>query len=92
MKKKLIEFSKVLICAILLTYFIAVAVGVRVVWDNPTQLGVFVGFVGAATTAAIGFYENKAKGENIIKIQKSYEQEGEPENDDPDDPQERGRR
>lgn len=75
--KRKIEFSKLILALVLSTYFIGVAVGVKVTFIDISQLGVLLAFIGAPTAAAIGFYAWKAKAENIIKIKKSNPEETE---------------
>ena len=69
-KKRKVEFSKLVLVLVLLTYFIGVYVGVKVTFIDFSQLGVLLAFIGTPTAAAIGFYAWKAKAENIIKIKK----------------------
>ena len=66
-----IECSKLVLWAVLLTYFGGFVVGVRAVVIDPSQLGVFVTYVGAPTATVIGFYSWKAKCENVVKIKKA---------------------
>ena len=44
--RRKIEFSKLVLSAVLLTYFAGFVVGVRVVILDPSQLGVFLAYVG----------------------------------------------
>ena len=61
--------TKVLLFSILLTYYIAFAVGVwAVVFKDVLQLQVLLTFVGGVTAAAVAFYCWKAKAENLLKI------------------------
>ncbi len=66
--KKKAEFTKVVIGGVMVLYFAAAAFGGVVVWLMPDMLGEWLAFVGAPTTAALGFYCWKAKNENIIKL------------------------
>jgi len=66
--KRRIEFSKFVLTLVLSTYFIGVYVGVRVVFQEFSQLYVLLTFIGAPTAAALGFYTWKARTENMIKI------------------------
>ena len=59
-----IEFSKLFLSAVLLTYFAGFGLGFWVVTIDPSQLGV-------PTAVAIGFYSWKAKAENVVKIKKA---------------------
>lgn len=61
--------TKVLLFSILLTYYIAFAVGVWVViLKDIYQLGTLLTFTGGVTAAAVAFYCWKAKAENLLKI------------------------
>lgn len=55
----------------LLTYFAGFVIGVRVVILDPSQLGVFLAYVGTPAATAIGFYSWKAKAENVVKIKQA---------------------
>lgn len=74
-KRRKVEFSKLVLVLVLLTYFIGVFVGVKVTFIDFSQLGVLLAFIGTPTAAAIGFYAWKAKAENIIKIKKDNPEE-----------------
>ena len=61
--------TKVLLFSIILTYYIAFAVGVWVViFKDVYQLGTLLTFTGGVTAAAVAFYCWKAKAENLLKI------------------------
>ena len=61
--------TKVLLFSILMTYYIAFAVGVWVViFKDVYQLGTLLTFTGGVTAAAVAFYCWKAKAENLLKI------------------------
>ncbi|MCM1374087.1 MAG: hypothetical protein NC245_03245 [Muribaculum sp.] len=61
--------TKVLLFSILLTYYMAFAVGVWVViFKDFYQLGTLLTFTGGVTAAAVAFYCWKAKAENLLKI------------------------
>lgn len=66
-----IEFSKIILFAVLCTYFVGLYVGVKIVYIDVTQLGVLLTYIGAPTATAIGFYSWKAKAENVVKIKKA---------------------
>ena len=76
-KRRKVEFSKLILTLVLLTYFIGVFVGVKVTFIDISQLGVLLAFIGTPTAAAIGFYAWKAKAENIVKIKKDNPEETE---------------
>jgi Na+/H+ antiporter NhaD/arsenite permease-like protein len=75
--KRKIEFSKLVLVLVLLTYFVGVYIGVKISLIDTSQLGVLLAFIGTPTAAAIGFYTWKAKAENVIKIKKSNPEETE---------------
>ena len=64
------ECSKLVLWAVLCTYFAGFGVGVWAVVLDVSQLGVFLAYVGTPTATVIGFYSWKAKAENIIKLSK----------------------
>lgn len=66
-----IEFSKLVLSAVLLTYFAGFVIGARAVAFDPSQLGVFLAYVGTPAATAIGFYSWKAKAENVVKIKQA---------------------
>ncbi|HCP14813.1 MAG TPA: hypothetical protein DIT32_03420 [Peptococcaceae bacterium] len=67
-KKKRPEFSKVIVAVVMVTYFVGVYIGARVVMAAaPDQLGSYLAFIGTPTATTIGFYCWKAKNENIHK-------------------------
>lgn len=65
------EFSKILLAAVMVTYFGVTVFSVFVVQENPELLGELLTFVGAPTAVAIGFYAYKAKCENVVKISRA---------------------
>ena len=65
------EFSKLVLSAVLLTYFAGFGLGFWVVTIDPSQLGVLLAYVATPTAVAIGFYSWKAKAENVVKIKKA---------------------
>lgn len=69
--RRKIEFSKLVLSAVLLTYFAGFIVGARAVILDPNQLGVFLAYVGTPAATAIGFYSWKAKAENVVKIKQA---------------------
>ena len=46
-------------------------IGARAVALDPSQLGVFLAYVGTPAATAIGFYSWKAKAENVVKIKQA---------------------
>ena len=55
--RRKIEFSKLVLSAVLLTYFAGFVIGARAVAFDPSQLGVFLAYVG--------------KAENVVKIKQA---------------------
>ena len=60
-----------LLMLVMATYFLGVAVGVKIVLEYPEQLGTLLTYIGAPTATVIIFYAWKAKAENVIKIKKN---------------------
>lgn len=71
------ECSKLVLWAVLCTYFAGFGVGVWAVVLDASQLGVFLAYVGTPTATVIGFYSWKAKAENVVKIKKANQEETE---------------
>ena len=67
------QFSKLVLGAVVLLFFAAGVFAAVVVWENPEHLGEYLAFIGAPTATAIGFYAWKAKAENVLKIGKTVE-------------------
>lgn len=82
MTKPKIEFSKLIMVSVMLTYFIALIFIMAVIWKMihvnnmsvSTAITSLCTFVGAPVSVAIGFYSWKAKNENVPKIEKSIQQ------------------
>lgn len=72
-----IEFSKLVLSAVLLTYFAGFGLGFWVVTIDISQLGVLLAYIGTPTAVVIGFYSWKAKAENVVKIKKANPEETE---------------
>ena len=72
-----LEFSKLILSGVLLTYFAGFGVGLWAVVIDISQLGVFLAYVGTPTATAIGFYSWKAKAENVVKIKQAHPEETE---------------
>ena len=68
--RRKIECSKLVLWAVLCTYFAGFGVGVWAVVLDVSQLGVFLAYVGTPTATVIGFYSWKAKAENVVKIKR----------------------
>lgn len=69
--RRKIECSKLVLWAVLLSYFAGFGLGFWAVLVDISQLGVFLAYVGTPTATAIGFYSWKAKAENVVKIKKA---------------------
>ena len=66
-RRKVREFTKVVVAAVLATYFVGLVVGTIVVISAPDQLYAYLAYIGTPTAATVGFYCWKAKNENIAK-------------------------
>lgn len=75
MKKKSPNFTKVVLVAILLTYFIGIATGVYVTVNDHSQFGIFATYIATPTTMIITLYCWKARAENMIKLKQGYPEE-----------------
>ncbi|WP_373220868.1 hypothetical protein [Mediterraneibacter gnavus] len=70
--EKKLQATKIIVFSIMLTYYIAFAVGVWVVLAKDFyQLSVLLTFVGGVAVFAVAFYCWKSKAENLEKIRKS---------------------
>lgn len=74
-KKKHFEFSKALLLAVMILYFVAVGIGVKLSFVDYTNYSTLAMLVGAPTATTIGFYAWKAKAENVIKLKKENPEE-----------------
>ncbi|MCD8390480.1 MAG: hypothetical protein LUD03_01400 [Firmicutes bacterium] len=84
MKKHLTEFSKIILCLVMFTYFIGIAFGMIIIlkmvssgnssYISTALCGLF-SYIGAPVAVAIAFYSYKAKAENIEKIRNSNNEE-----------------
>lgn len=69
-------FTKILVFAVMLTYFLGFIIGGVMIFFYPEHLGEWLTYIGIPTATAIGFYCWKAKAENTIKIRNAlYEEE-----------------
>ena len=80
--KKKLEFSKIVLLAVMLTYFIGLFFAIYAVnkilmdypeWAIQALISLF-GYIGAPISIAIGFYSWKAKNENTMKIKCANEE------------------
>lgn len=71
------EFSKIVLGAVMLLFFVGAVFGGYIVTCDTSGLGVLLSYIGAPTCTAIGFYAWKAKNENVIKVAKALEKEAE---------------
>lgn len=71
------EFSKLVLSAVLFTYFVGFGVAIWAVVIDISQLGVFLAYVGTPTATVIGFYSWKARAENVVKIKQAHPKETE---------------
>lgn len=76
--KKKIEFKKLLVIAVLATYFLGVAIGFYIVIKfDFSQLGPLLVYIGTPTTGAILSYCYVIRTENAIKLKQLYPAETE---------------
>lgn len=68
------EFSKIMLCLVMVTYFVGLIFGMAIIFKvrTDTALCGLFSFIGGPVTAAIGFYCYKAKAENVEKIKGGY--------------------
>ena len=69
------NFTKAVLVAVLFTYFIGLAIGIRITLIDYSQFGVLATFIATPTTTVIALYCWKAKAENMIKIKQGYPEE-----------------
>lgn len=67
-------YTKILVAAVMATYFLGFVFGGILVWLFPEHLGEWLTFIGIPTATAIGFYCWKAKAENMLKIRQEMPQ------------------
>lgn len=77
---KKIEFSKMILAAVLLSYFVGLGVGIWAVITDVSLLGILLGYIGGPVVTSLGFYSWKSKAENMIKLRANHlkETEGNP--------------
>lgn len=68
-------YTKILVAAVMGTYFFGVAYGAVFCFCAGAYLGEYLSFIGVPTATAIGFYCWKAKAENMVKFRKEAAQE-----------------
>ena len=61
-------YTKILVAAVMATYFFGFAAGGVLVFLHPEFLGEWLTYIGVPTATAIGFYCWKAKAENVLKM------------------------
>jgi len=72
MKKKSPNFTKAILVAILVTYFVGIAAGVYVIVHDYSQFGILATYIATPTTMIITLYCWKARAENMIKLKQGY--------------------
>lgn len=72
---KKIEFSKIVLASVLLSYFVGLMVGIWAVIVDVGLLGILLGYIGGPVVTALGFYSWKSKAENVIKLRANYPKE-----------------
>ena len=75
-------YTKILVAAVMATYFFGFAAGGVLVFVHPEFLGEWLTYIGVPTATAIGFYCWKAKAENVLKM-RSEAPQAEPKKDEP---------
>lgn len=72
--KKPIEFSKKILTTVAVSAALVVVFSLVVVWrtGDTSPLGYIIPAIFAELSVATGFYYNKAKAENQIKLKKKY--------------------
>lgn len=79
-KDKTLEFSKLILALVIISYFIGLGFGMLIIWRIlgtgdvtyiATSLCGLFSYIGAPVAVAIGFYSYKAKAENIEKIKRN---------------------
>lgn len=75
-------YTKILVAAVMATYFFGFAAGGVLVFLHPEFLGEWLTYIGVPTATAIGFYCWKAKAENVLKM-RSEAPQAEPKKDEP---------
>lgn len=71
-----LEFKKLVVSSVLLTYFLGVVFGAYIVFKyDYSQLAPLLTFIGAPTTGAILSYCYVIRTENAIKLKKQYPEE-----------------
>lgn len=77
MLKFKIEYKKLVLNMVLITYFIGVLIGIITVQNDTNQLSALLAFIGTPTTGAILSYCYVIRTENAIKIKQRYPKETE---------------
>ena len=79
-KDKTLEFSKLILALVIISYFIGLGFGMLIIWKIlgtgdttyiATALCGLFSYIAAPVAVAIGFYSTKAKAENVEKIKGS---------------------
>lgn len=76
-------YTKMLVAAVMATYFVGFIVGGVLVIFYPEHLSDWLLYIGTPTTAAIGFYCWKAKAENVLKMRSEAPQAEQKEDEPP---------
>lgn len=71
-KKKSVEYSKLLVSLITITYFIGLVIGGYAVIKSTEELSTYLAYIGGVVAITIPFYVWKAKSENVIKLKANY--------------------
>lgn len=76
-------YTKMLVAAVMATYFLGFAAGGVLVLLYPEHLGEWLTYIGIPTATAIGFYCWKAKAENVLKMRREAPQAEQKEDEPP---------
>lgn len=68
-------YTKILVAAVMGTYFFGVIYGAVLIFLCRDHLGEYLSFIGVPTATAIGFYCWKAKAENMVKMRTELSKE-----------------
>lgn len=68
-------YTKILVFAVMVTYFLGFIIGAILVFIYPEHLGEWLTYIGIPTATAIAFYCWKAKAENMLKMRQEAPQD-----------------
>lgn len=74
-KREKISYTKIIISAVMVTYFVGLAVGLYITFGDASQLSALLTYIATPVSVAIAFYCWKSKAENVVKIRRSLNTE-----------------